>query len=67
MGSGEYAAVPATHVARGVWVVTLPEQAGRGEVFEYYVSGLAYGGQTLHFPVWAPQVTQTVVVMPRGS
>ena len=61
---GEYSAVPARHVARGVWTVTLPSKSALSDTFEYYVTALTDGGQALHFPVTAPEVTQTVVVMP---
>ena len=64
LGSGQYAAVPARHVARGVWTATLPSQVAQTDTFEYYVTALTDGGKALHFPVGAPQATQTVVVMP---
>ncbi|HSW44460.1 MAG TPA: hypothetical protein VLM89_02705, partial [Phycisphaerae bacterium] len=64
LGSGEYAAVAARYVARGVWTITLPGEATAADAFEYYVAGLTDGGQALHFPVGAPRMTQSVVVAP---
>jgi hypothetical protein len=66
LGSGEYSAEPAKHVARGVWTVALPNKVTTAEAFEYYATALTDGGQELHFPAGAPQAAQTVVVMPPG-
>jgi len=64
LGRGAYTRVPLTHVARGVWIVALPEPAGRIGSFEYYLQAAASDGRRLTFPVGAPRQTQTVVVMP---
>jgi len=66
MGSGDYARVPLTHVARGVWSVQIPSEASRTESYEYYIEVLTQSGRELHFPATAPRLNQTVVVAPAG-
>ena len=56
-----FAAIPLSHVARGVWTVTLPPGAKRSD-FEYFVQVKTDKGQLLHFPATAPEMNQTVVV-----
>jgi hypothetical protein len=56
-----FAAIPLSHVARGVWTVTLPSAATRCD-FEYFVQVTTGKGQLLHFPATAPEMNQTVVV-----
>jgi hypothetical protein len=60
LGHGVWQAIPATHVARGVWRAALP--AAR-EDFEYYVTAALASGLSLTWPVTAPSMNQTVVVM----
>ena len=62
MGPGAFRAVPLDHQARGVYRVTLPAPAG---AIEYYVEVLA-GGETARFPVTAPALGQTVIVLPEA-
>ena len=53
--------IPLSHVARGVWTVTLPPAATRAD-FEYLVQVTTGKNQLLHFPATAPEMNQTVVV-----
>jgi hypothetical protein len=62
LGRGEYAAIPMEHVARGVYKASLPEA---GQDMEYYIEART-DDKTLSFPVTAPALSQTVVVMPRS-
>ncbi len=62
LGTGEFAEVPLTHVARGVYAVSLPPEAVKDD-FEYYVEA-QIGGADLKFPPTAPRLNQTVVVTP---
>lgn len=52
--------IPLSHVARGVWTVTLPPAATRAD-FEYLVQVTTGKNQLLHFPATAPEMNQTVV------
>jgi hypothetical protein len=70
LGKGDFARVPLTHIARGVYAVTLPAEATKAD-FEYYVEaehrvatrldGSPISGRT-RFPATAPAINQTVVV-----
>lgn len=60
LGTGVFAKVPLTHVARGVYTVTLPAAAVKAD-FEYYIQATA-GQQTLQFPPAGATMPQTVVV-----
>ena len=53
--------IPLSHLARGVWTVTLPPAATRDD-FEYFVQVSTGTNQLLHFPATAPEMNQTVVV-----
>jgi hypothetical protein len=57
---GDFAAVAAKHIARGVWRVTLPAEHIRDD-FEYSIETTASGGK-LVFPPTAPTQNQTVVI-----
>jgi hypothetical protein len=59
LGSGSYSSIPLSHVARGVYVVTIPSQA---DDFEYYIDAQTPIGNAT-FPVTAPTINQTVVVL----
>jgi len=61
MGKGRYGKIGLTHVARGVYAVTLPP--ARGEAIEYYITATTAKGKSLIWPASAPKVNQTVVVM----
>ncbi len=60
MGRGEFQSVPLEHKTRGVYSVTLLPPAG---AIEYYVE-VAAVGETARFPATAPELNQTVVVLP---
>jgi hypothetical protein len=60
MGRGAFEKVPLESKARGVFAGTLPPPSGD---IEYYVEVRADGG-TARFPVTAPALNQTVVVLP---
>jgi len=60
LGRGQFAALPLTHVARGVYTVTLPAEAVRDD-FEYYIE-VAVDGRTIQFPPGGAALPQTVVV-----
>ena len=60
LGEGEYARVPFTHVARGVYEITLPAEMVHND-FEYYVEAMI-GETPLRVPPTAPRRNQTVVV-----
>jgi hypothetical protein len=57
LGKGGWQTIPATHLARAVYEVKLPAAQ---DDFEYYVTA----GNALVWPATAPQLNQTVVVMP---
>jgi hypothetical protein len=63
MGRGEFRSVPLEHKARGVYTLTLPPPAG---AIEYYVEVEAVG-ETARFPATAPELNQTVVVLPEAK
>ncbi len=65
LGGGPFAKAPLTHVARGVYRVTLPAEAAKADL-EYYVQVAAGDGRALRFPAAAPSLCQTVVVV-RGE
>lgn len=60
MGEGDYRAVPMANVARGVFAATLPPPAA---AVEYYVEAVA-DGRSVRFPATAPEMGQTVIVLP---
>lgn len=59
LGQGEYASTAMVPVARGVYKVVLPALSAD---IEYYVEART-DGQVLRFPVTAPALNQTVVVL----
>ena len=60
LGSGAFVSNPLTHVARGVYRVTLPAPSIESD-FEYYAQAKR-GDSSLVFPPTAPALNQTVVV-----
>ncbi len=63
LGEDEFAEIPLRHVARGVFRVVFPSEASeRG--FEYYIRVRA-DGRKVYFPATAPDLCQTVVVVPQ--
>ena len=59
LGSGRFQSKPLTHVARGVYKVSLDPQK---DDFEYYVEAKSGKGEVL-FPVTAPKICQSVIVV----
>jgi len=62
LGRGTYTDIRVTHVGRGVYKVEIPQQ---DDDFEYYVEART-ANVTARFPVTAPIINQTVVIMPRA-
>jgi Malectin domain len=60
MGHGEFRSVPLEPVARGVHRLTLPAP---GADFEYYIEVEA-DGEVVRFPATAPELNQTVIILP---
>jgi hypothetical protein len=61
LGGGQWREIPAKHVARAVYSVTLPVAA---EDFEYRVTATTAAGLELHWPASAPAMNQTVILRP---
>jgi len=61
LGSGEWKAIPATQLARAVWNATLPAAT---DDFEYRIVAESATGANLTWPATAPEMNQTVVVVP---
>ncbi len=59
LGGGSYTNLSLTHVARGVYGVTIPAQS---EEFEYYIDAQTPIGNAV-YPASAPTINQTVVVL----
>lgn len=60
MGGNGFSSSPMTNVGRSVFEVTTTESGD----FEYYVSAVCGSNIGATFPVGAPTITQTVVIMP---
>jgi len=64
LGNGTFETVSLEHVARGVYAARIPAgQIGDRDI-EYYVQA-SVGASTVRFPVTAPTMNQTVVVIRR--
>lgn len=61
LGKGEWQTVKTLHQARAVWQVKFPPAT---EDFEYSVEAQAAHSETLRWPASAPDLNQTVVVIP---
>jgi hypothetical protein len=66
MGQGEFARVPLTHVARGVYTVRFPPAGAQADM-EYYVEAPFEGVGPVRFPATAPTTNQCVIVIPEGA
>ena len=62
LGAGPFAELPLRHVARAVYEITLPPEAVQAD-FEYYVQATLEKAAGPRFPVTAPTLNQTVVVV----
>jgi hypothetical protein len=60
-GKIDFRKINLSHLARGVYKVSLPTI---DDDFEYYIKAVTAGGEELYFPATAPQMNQTVVVVP---
>ncbi|UCD28022.1 MAG: hypothetical protein JSV03_13120, partial [Planctomycetota bacterium] len=67
MGQDEFNKVSATHVKRGVYSATIPKEAATDADFEYHVKVATDKGNDLYFPPTAPDINQTVLVMPKDN
>ena len=61
LGRGDWRDIPAKHVGRAVYAVTLPPAQ---EDFEYHVTAESAAGAPLVWPPTAPRINQTLVVAP---
>ncbi len=64
MGKGEFSKLPLKYIERGVYSVTFPKKSARPTDLEYYVRVQETLGKDVYFPVTAPQINQTVALMP---
>ena len=62
LGQEQFQKMNLSHVARGVYSITLTPDMVAGD-FEYYIKATGGDGKTLLFPATAPELNQTVVVM----
>jgi len=63
MGKGKFNKISLTHIARGVYSVTIPaKRIGQADI-EYHIKVSSVGGQEIYFPAAAPHINQTVVIM----
>ena len=60
LGGGTWQEIAARHVARAVYEAALPAAS---DDFEYNIVAWTADGQTFHWPVTAPALSQTVVVV----
>ena len=63
LGEEQFKKMNPDHIARGVYSVALTPGQIAGD-FEYYIKATGGAGKTLLFPATAPELNQTVVVMP---
>jgi len=63
LGGKSFRKVPLKHVARGVYSITLGAGTIAGNEFEYHIT--AQAPAELHYPVTAPKLNNTVIVVPR--
>jgi hypothetical protein len=63
MGTGNYTKATLTHVARGVYSVTIPAREINNEDLEYHIKVTVDDNRSIYFPATAPQINQTVVVI----
>lgn len=61
MGKGKYKKIELKHVARAVYTVTLPPAKDMG--VEYYIQAITSSGESLHYPVTAPSINNTVITV----
>ena len=64
IGDKGFGHVPVVHMGRGVYSAQLPPVAPSIKAIEYYVEAVPKQGDPLLFPVTAPEICQTIVVVP---
>lgn len=64
LGKGEFSRIEAEHAARATYRAALPPA---GDDFEYYFEGETAAGGKLVWPATAPQLNQTVVILPADA
>lgn len=64
IGKGDFAEIPLTAVARGVYRAEIPARKADVIGIEYFVKVSSEDGQAAQYPASAPGVCQTVVVEP---
>jgi hypothetical protein len=64
MGKGTFQEIKLAHVARGVYSVQLPALSAGGIGFEYNIRVTDGTSKPVYYPAAAPDVSQTVIVMP---
>jgi len=65
MGRGAWQIVPLRHVTRSTYTVELPPT--QDETMEYSIEAEMPNGETLRWPATAPEINQTLVVVPGHS
>ena len=63
LGQGAFVPFPVRFVGRGVYAADLPSTLISGRDFEYYVEATPRRGNEVRFPVTAPGLSQSVVLM----
>jgi hypothetical protein len=63
MGTDDYTMVALTHIARGVYSVTIPTREIKNNDLEYHIKVTIDDNHSIYFPPTAPQMDQTVVVI----
>lgn len=64
LGSGKFREVALSRISRGVYSTAVPAEATDNIAFEYYVRVIVASGKAIHFPTTAPDLNQSVVVVP---
>jgi hypothetical protein len=63
MGMDQYIMVALTHIARGVYSVTIPVREIKKSDLEYHIKVTFEDNYAIYFPATAPDIDQTVVVI----
>ena len=63
LGRGPFKSLPLRHIARATYRAALPPS--RGESIEFHIQATASDGTRILWPPTAPQLNQTVVVIPK--
>jgi len=66
MGVGEFTGKSLNHVNRGVYSVEFSPDSITGDDIEYYVKVVTGDGENIYFPATAPEMNQTVIVIPEN-